>query len=739
MPQTANSFNPDEFLAQTQPNQVGGAFDPDQFLAQTSSEAPPPPKPAENPHDLVPFLKAQGHGFVNLAKQAGSGLIDAASDPGKTASDVANSIAGIDPEGIYRAVRNVPLVGDLINTGVIGAQGIVPYFKAGGGDEGKLAMVNAQDTFEEAQKKADAAHEKEHPLTDFIQKNVGLAALPQGKIAQTGMLAVDAFQKSMAQGNDVLTALKDARNTAMLAGTALNVGEAVTAVPKMIGKYAAKEAGVSPEAIARYMEAPEEVNAAAKYAEQPESLKNLVDDRVAPVNQAVETAQNTLDTAKGAVAGTRTPPASLASEIPAHLDSMGEKLHDLSGQAFDILSDEGHNFPASELSKAVENQMNSLKIAGVVPSVGPDAAAYGAMGKFKEMVDQIGNKFGLEANPDLPPELVEQLKANPEFMKNPDVQKLVGELQGEIPAPVVKQLIQQLDGVSKDAYTTNAGALTPSAAKNLAAIRRTFDQTLKQASPAYAEKMAELAPKVGIVSDLSNVFGNEPKAMFALQAAADPMSPRGIQVRDMLKQYDQINGTDFAQRVADYYDAPRNNLKGAQEALETAKAAAQGVNKLGPNSTESAIKSIQGGRNIEARKQLEGLDPQLAQTVKDAAISKQFGKATTNGSRKAVIGRGMGGAAGAGIGAAMAGPTGAVVGGFLGQAAGGALGGLADMYGGQAVKTALDAGIKIDKLANTPYIKPLLQAAQKSPKSLAVVHYMLTQTDPKYQALTAGQ
>ena len=700
MPQTANSFNPDQFLAQTDtmPPSVGG-FDPDSFL----NETPPAPKPQENAHDLVPFLKAQGKGLVHLAKDAGKGLVAAASDPSKTASDVADSLAGVDTEGVYRAIRHVPIVGDAINHLSIAARGIPGYLK--GGDEGQLQAVNAQDAYEQAQNESDAKHEKEHPLTDFIQKNVGLAALPEGKMAQTGMLAVDAFQKSMAQGNSVMDALKDARNVAMLAGTALNAGEAVSNIPRVVGKYAAKEAGVTPEAIARYREAPEAVNAASKFANEPESLKNLVDDRVRPLNQAVDDAQTGLMDAKSSVADTRTPPADIASEIPAHLDSMGAKLHDMSSQAFDILEKEGQSFPVQDLQKAVSDKMDALKVGGeVIPSIGPDATAYKALGQFNQMLNEIGSKVG-----------------------------------DEVPAPIVKELIQQLDGVSKESYQTNAGALSPAAAGNFAQVRRVFDQTLKQASPAYAAKMAELAPKVGIVSDLSQVFGNEPKAMLALKAASDPMSPRGIQVRDMLTKYDALNGTDFAKRVADYYDTPTANLSEAQAGLAKAKEAAEGVNKLGPNSTESTLKSIQAGRNIEARRQLEGLDPDLARTVQDAAIAKQFGRPTTNGSRKAVIGRGLGGAAGAGLGAATAGPTGAVVGGFLGQAAGGFVGGLADLYGGQAVKSALDAGIKLDKLANTPYVKPLMEAAKRSPKSLAVVHYMLNQTDPKYQALTSGQ
>lgn len=686
--------------------------------------------PEDTSHDLIPFLKEQGKGLVGLAKKAGSGIVDAVAHPIQTASDIADSVASSPTDyanAISRTARNIPVVGPAIDKLNVAAQGIPALLRG----EGELGMVNAQDAFEQKQKESDLAHAQQHPLTDFIQKSIGLVGLPEAHVAQTGVMAVDAFTRSLNDGNDVLTALKDARNAAVLVGTALQTGKMVSKVPGAVGNWMAKEAGVSPESIARYTEAPEAVNAAEKYAADPEALKNLVDDRVAPINQAVDTAADTVNNAKEAVAATRTPPQSIAAEIPEHLDAQGAKLHDLSSQAFDVLSNEGQTFSHSDLSGAIQNQMENLKIAGVVPSIGPDAAAYGALGKFKEMVDQIGQKIGGGSEPDLPPELTSQMATD-----------------AQIPAPVVKQLIQQLDGVSKDAYSTNAGALSPSAAKNLAAVRRSFDTVLKATSfddagniipGSYADKMAELAPKVDIVQQMSQVFGDEPKAMLALKAAADPMSPRGIFVRDILNKYDAENGTDFAQRVADYYDKPQASLEQAQTGLQTAKEAAEGVNKLGPNSTENTLKSIQGGRNYEARKQLENLDPDLAQTVSDTGVAKQFMKDTTNGSRKAKIGAGLGGAAGATAGAFIGGPSGAVIGGFVGQGIGGMVGGLADKYGGQAVKAALDAGIKLDKIANTPYIQPIMQAAQRGPAALAVAHYMLNSSDPKYQSLMNSQ
>lgn len=101
------------------------------------------------------------------------------------------------------------------------------------------------------------------------------------------------------------------------------------------------------------------------------------------------------------------------------------------------------------------------------------------------------------------------------------------------------------------------------------------------------------------------------------------------------------------------------------------------------------------------------------------------------------VGTAVGGAVGFMTGGHSLGSTliGAPVGAMVGKAAGK----LMDTYGAPAVKVALDAGLVLDKIAETPYIGPLMKAAAEGPKSLAITHYMLNQSDPKYQALSVGK
>lgn len=649
-------------------------------VAPASAGPSPATQPqADNSHDFVPFLKNAWHGLRDKAEN----FLLFGGGPG---ADPGDSLAGAAAGKVVDAAKDAPAAVD--------------------------AYKDAREAgFSPGSAVVEAAHAGTGAAAD-IANGVGGLMAPE-------IIPFEAYFNSRQAGNSVADAAKDARNVGALIFGPTAAIKAGGAAAGAAGKLALKEAGITPEAVARYRAAPEAVQAAEKYAKDPEALKNLVDAKVAPVNQAVDQAQadvaatqDAASAAKDAVAATRQPPVSLAGEIPAHLDEMSGQLSKLSSESFDILDQQGHTFDTGDMADAVDKQMKGLRVGGVEPTVGPDAAAYRALGQLKTMVQDMGENARLTT----------------------------GDTQ--VPASAVKRLIQSIDKTSQAAYRVNAGELGPEAATNLAEVRGAFNRALRDASPEYAAKMDELAPKVSLVSDMSKMFGSEPAALNALKAAGDPATPRGYVVRQMLEKYDAANGTDFGKRVADYYDKPRAALSEAQANLETGRnalageqAAAEKVNLLGPGSTENTLKAIQGGRNIEARRQLEALDPAAAQTVQDAGIAKQFMKSTTNGSRKAQIGKAMGGAVGAVAGGAIGGAEGAVVGASIGHGVGGALGGLADQYGGYAVKRALDAGIKLNKVAGTKYAPVLMRAAQEGQQRAAVVHYMLNSTDPGYQAL----
>jgi len=144
----------------------------------------------------------------------------------------------------------------------------------------------------------------------------------------------------------------------------------------------------------------------------------------------------------------------------------------------------------------------------------------------------------------------------------------------------------------------------------------------------------------------------------------------------------------------------------------------------------NTLKRVQNGRDPFASEALAGYDKQFGtkfgDDLQDSFAKNDFTKANPNGSRRAVTF----GAAGAAIGNHLAPGAGGYVGGALGAG----VGALTDVYGGAAVKAALDLGINLKNVADTPFIKPLMEAAQRGPKALAVTHALLSKNFPGYAA-----
>ena len=149
----------------------------------------------------------------------------------------------------------------------------------------------------------------------------------------------------------------------------------------------------------------------------------------------------------------------------------------------------------------------------------------------------------------------------------------------------------------------------------------------------------------------------------------------------------------------------------------------------------NTLKRIQSGKDPFSAEALEKYDSaqgtNFKQELQNAYDKSAFSRDTTNGSRKAVTGTV--------IGSAIGHYSGIPGGNYLGGTLGAVVGGLADKYGGEAVKLALDTGINVSKLAGTKYVQPIMEAAKRGNKALAVTHYLLSQQDPAYQKLQQEQ
>lgn len=153
----------------------------------------------------------------------------------------------------------------------------------------------------------------------------------------------------------------------------------------------------------------------------------------------------------------------------------------------------------------------------------------------------------------------------------------------------------------------------------------------------------------------------------------------------------------------------------------------------------STLKRIQTGKDPFAADALQNYDQQFGtsfgEDLKNSAAAQQFERPTTNGSRKTLLGGAVGNVVGHAAGWLLGDPA---AGGQVGMAVGAGAGFLADRYGGQAVKVALDAWIKLDRLQGTKFLGPIMAAAKAGPQQLAVAHYVMAQQNPDYQKLLEG-
>lgn len=174
--------------------------------------------------------------------------------------------------------------------------------------------------------------------------------------------------------------------------------------------------------------------------------------------------------------------------------------------------------------------------------------------------------------------------------------------------------------------------------------------------------------------------------------------------------------TDFIQRSAGTVLLPGGNIaRGGALVADTLARSIGGGNSAGDVLKDTRNAALLGGIATGVGAAL----PKVAGTAADYA---------SKGAEWALPKIGLVGGASAG---STLGPAGAVIGGKIGEEAGR----LADTYGRAAVQAVSDAGIKLHAVLGDPNLeRVIMTAAQDSPKSLAITHYILNQSNPEYQA-----
>lgn len=555
---------------------------------------------------------------------------------------------------------------------------------------------------------------------------IGTALMPTGGATAAGRIATNVGISAIDEGTrgEKLFDADRAKHGAQVAGVLSAGGESVA---KIAGKLAETPAGKAmlakgvdlaewvrnkvghagfgvPEASTEaYLANPERMRETIAAGDNKlEQLKNQVDElhssKVSePLERAKEAAAAAKDSYKDDIATLRNtrPPEALVPDIIGKTQEADKELTKLSGENFDKLKDT--SFDRFGLADKVDEMRSKLLIDGRAPVAGDDLAAYNALSKVDEMI-----------------------KPSPELYRSTmDNQYKTGDLK----ATDVKRILQTLDDMSASAYDTYG---TRTAAGKIAAIRRELDGTLKAAVPDYAKAMEPLAEKTRLVSALKSIFGDEESARAALLKAANPDT--GGPIRSLLKELDDIHGTDFSGQLNGYISAQkilkdpeaklayeRAALGGSQDELAKAKDAASFYSRVGPGSTENTIKSVSRGKNLEAQKQLEMLGGDgLMTSIDEYGKAQPFIKTKESGSRRAAIG----------------GTIGAALGGAPGAAIGATAGGLLDKQGGKLWQKILDGQLKAKELAKdmAPEFKRALEAAEKrGPRALASAYYIILQ------------
>lgn len=571
-----------------------------------------------------------------------------------------------------------------------------------------------------------------------IPKAIPLLGQAYGAV-EGGVYGLGASEADLLEG-DVGGALKDTGTGAAIGAIAPKViqyggkalkktGEAILGTAGSAGKKAGRVlTGVPEERADYYLKNRRAVNE----AKDLEEIKSMVDSGVAKVTDDIdsktfkvkslkEDATELKQTADDAFAVERErlskarPPEEMAESIKETVDLIRGDMAKRSTDAFNVLNEEGLTFKRGPLKAAVTRQLNDLKVAGKEPTLGPAASAYSQVKNLKNFIDSFGK-------------------------------------QEDIPAGYVKEIIQNIDQASKAAYDPfNRNDV---AANALAGVRRSFDKTLKEQSPEYAEVMKELAPQAKFYGELSDLFRDPDKIKSVLKMASNPDSPQGKRAILLLKSMDQKMGTNYSNDISGYLAAQSTlksveGLRGARQALpetsalergrkaitnaeselENAKLWAEPLSKLGPANTESMLKQQMFGRNIEGRKALSELGEREGQDfgkmLQDTATRDSFLKDSTNGSRKTNLGSMIG--KGTGF--------------VFGDSVGAAVGATVDKYGGRLYKGSLDTVADIqEKVAGLGerYKHVFEQAATRGKAGVAATHYLLQQKDPEYRMKING-
>ena len=438
----------------------------------------------------------------------------------------------------------------------------------------------------------------------------------------------------------------------------------------------------------------------------------------------------------------------LVTPIQEAIEKLHEKVTHGSADAYLILGDQKGTISITPLKQALVNGMESMKLRGKILTH-TDQLAYQELQKTLDMIN------GLQTD--------------------------------QIRYPEAKFILQRLG--HDTTWTPNAGKFEALADQVKQKAREALDEPIKQAIPAYRQKMLEVEADTKLLKKASKRLGTPELAMQtlnnlsstkgrnidhelinklgkAIQYNFDKPIQTYMNAKDILAKPSKMNMLkqtlpEHGKRMATQAEitrlgdpkvkqAIRDRLAKSNESRQLHDSEARLLNKnmeleqaqkdhepfkpFNQSGVQARYKALNGARHYNAEQQFGDLDKatghNFSQEVTDRSILDAFDKTDTMGSRKTVAGKAIGKFLVLLLG-------GEAMGGHAGAAIGASIGLGMDKYSGVVLRGILDSriglaqGIQGLEKQFGQYAPSLAKAADRGVKSLATTIYMLS-SDPEF-------
>lgn len=291
----------------------------------------------------------------------------------------------------------------------------------------------------------------------------------------------------------------------------------------------------------------------------------------------------------------------LATDVLDHLDILGNRATQASGEAYDLLTKSGQSFDSAQLIDAVEKAKQDLLTGGKTLVGAANKNSYAKLETIQNDIRVLGEQFG-----------------------------------GTVPADTTKEIVQALDQeyneLARGEFATTAATAVNKARRNINEVLKTVD--------GYADKMKEVAALTDLRSRVFKEFGGSEKKAVAGVSAALKGNPTRMK---LLQEFDAAQPFGLEQTKA-------------------AKAAADEINLLSESNIGDKISSfVQGSNDPKLRQQLVSLaalsDDQLVKELEALRAHEAFNTGFIRGSRNVNLGLAISYALAKGTAGAAAGMT----------------------------------------------------------------------------------